>query len=83
MQEAITELDRRASEIVKTIFDTGATRLYYINGDHNNMGYVINGFYQSTGIKPIVIYLDFHSDARPTEDGPHSGTWVTEAYERD
>lgn len=29
-----------------------------------------------------MIYLDVHSDARMKEDGPHSGTWLTEAFSR-
>lgn len=53
-----------------------------MNGDHNNMGYVIGGFYQSRQQKPVVIYLDIHSDARVKEDGPHSGTWLTEVFSR-
>ena len=46
------------------------------------MGYIIGGFYQSTHVKPVVVYLDFHSDARMKEDGPHSGTWITEVFDR-
>lgn len=54
-----------------------------MNGDHNNMGYVIKGYYKhaiKTDLKkkPIVIYLDFHSDARRLADAPHSGTWISE-----
>ena len=26
--------------------------------------------------------MDIHSDARVKEDGPHSGTWLTEVFER-
>jgi len=26
--------------------------------------------------------LDIHSDARVKEDGPHSGTWITEVFAR-
>ncbi len=33
--------------------------------------------------KPIVIYLDFHSDARRLADAPHSGTWISECYDLD
>ena len=31
----------------------------------------------------MVINLDFHSDARKSEDGPHSGTWLSDAYKRE
>jgi len=53
-----------------------------MNGDHNNMGYIISGFHKSRNVKPVVIYLDVHSDARVKEDGPHSGTWLTEVFDR-
>lgn len=46
------------------------------------MGYVVGGFYEAFNKKPIVIYLDLHSDARNTDDGPHSGTWLTEVFEK-
>lgn len=26
-----------------------------------------------------VVYVDLHADSRPVEDGPHSGTWCSEA----
>lgn len=78
---ALQELDARSQKIVKTVFDA-ESRLFYMNGDHNNMGYVIGGFYAAKKIKPVVIYLDVHSDARIKEDGPHSGTWLTEVFER-
>jgi arginase family enzyme len=58
-------------------------RMYHINGDHNNMANVISGWHQGKGgAKPVVINLDFHSDARKSEDGPHSGTWLSDAYLR-
>jgi arginase family enzyme len=58
-------------------------RMFYINGDHNNMANVISGWHKGkNGEKPIVINLDFHSDARDSEDGPHSGTWLSDAYLR-
>jgi arginase family enzyme len=58
-------------------------RMFYINGDHNNMANVISGWHKGkNGEKPIVINLDFHSDARKSEDGPHSGTWLSDAYLR-
>lgn len=78
---ALQELDRRSSTVVKTIFDANS-RLFYMNGDHNNMGYIVRGFYESRHVKPVVIYLDVHSDARVKEDGPHSGTWLTEVFDR-
>lgn len=53
-----------------------------MNGDHNNMAYVVQGFYEASKQKPIVIYLDVHTDARNSEDGPHSGTWLTEVFEK-
>ena len=56
--------------------------LFYINGDHNNMANVISGYFEATSVKPIVINLDFHSDARLSHDGPHSGTWLSDAYAR-
>jgi hypothetical protein len=78
---SLKELDSRSRRIVKTVFD-GNSRLFYMNGDHNNMGYIVGGFYLSRLIKPVVIYLDIHSDARVKEDGPHSGTWITEVFGR-
>ena len=30
-----------------------------------------------------MINLDFHSDARLSHDGPHSGTWLSDAYLRE
>lgn len=78
---ALQELDSRSRAVVKTVFDANS-KLFYMNGDHNNMGYVIGGFYQSRQVKPVVIYLDIHSDARVKEDGPHSGTWLTEVFDR-
>ena len=56
--------------------------MFYINGDHNNMANIVTGFYQATKVKPIVINLDFHSDARSSSDGPHSGTWLSDGYKR-
>jgi arginase family enzyme len=53
-----------------------------MNGDHNNMAYVVGGFHEATKKKPIVIYLDVHTDARNSDDGPHSGTWLTEVFEK-
>lgn len=73
----------RAKDIAKVSFDESLgkeARLYYINGDHNNMANVVTGFYEARGVKPIVINLDFHSDARKAEDGPHSGTWLSDGY---
>ena len=32
-------------------------------------------------VRPIVVSVDLHSDARPTQDGPHSGTWCSEVSE--
>ena len=75
----------RATEIVESMFKQGdEMRMFYMNGDHNNMASVISGWYQGKQgeKKPIVINLDFHSDARKSEDGPHSGTWLTDAYQR-
>ena len=46
------------------------------------MANIVTGLYQARGQKPIVINLDFHSDARLTKDGPHSGTWLSDGYQR-
>jgi arginase family enzyme len=46
------------------------------------MANIISGFYEARGVKPVVINLDFHSDARRSDDGPHSGTWLSDAYQR-
>lgn len=81
MINSLQQLDQRSRRIVKTVFDANS-KLYYMNGDHNNMGYIIGGFYQSRMVKPVVVYLDVHSDARLKEDGPHSGTWLTEVFAR-
>ena len=67
-------------------------RVYLINGDHNHMlsaiqgvtdglsSYSNNNQQSSQIIRPIVIYIDLHADSRPIEDGPHSGTWCSEAH---
>jgi arginase family enzyme len=81
----VKEHYERGSQLVETIFGQGPLqRLFYINGDHNNMANVISGWHRAhpERMKPIVINLDFHSDARKSEDGPHSGTWLSDAYLR-
>ena len=83
--ESVHEQYIRAKNIVRTAFDKSLgtkAHLYYINGDHNNMANIITGYYEARGVKPVVINLDFHSDARISEDGPHSGTWLSDAYKR-
>jgi arginase family enzyme len=77
----LKQVDSRARGLVKTVFDA-ESRLFYMNGDHNNMGYIVGGFFESRAVKPVVIYLDIHSDARLPEDGPHSGTWLSEVFDR-
>lgn len=69
---------------MKSSFEAGGpnTKMYYINGDHNNMANIVSGIYEAKKIKPIVINLDFHSDARRSDDGPHSGTWLSDGYQR-
>jgi arginase family enzyme len=46
------------------------------------MANIVSGFYEAKKVQPIVINLDFHSDARLSEDGPHSGTWLSDGYKR-
>lgn len=79
--ESLKVLDKRSRRIVRTVFDA-ESRLFYMNGDHNNMAYIVGGFYESRQVKPVVIYFDIHSDARLSDDGPHSGTWLSEVFER-
>lgn len=70
-------------------------RVYLVNGDHNHMLSAIQGVTDGLStytndytnnnqdnniITPIVIYIDLHADSRPIEDGPHSGTWCSEAH---
>ena len=78
---AVNEHYQRSKAIVKSVFESGA-RLFYMNGDHNNMAQIVGGFYEAKKVKPVVVYLDFHSDARPMQDGPHSGTWMSEIFAR-
>ena len=47
------------------------------------MSQIVSAYAQAKKKKPIVVYLDFHSDARLIEDGPHSGTWLSEVFARD
>jgi hypothetical protein len=61
-------------------------RVYLVNGDHNHMLSAIQGVTSAFSqrntepIRPVVIYIDLHADSRPIEDGPHSGTWCSEAF---
>lgn len=61
-------------------------RVYLVNGDHNHMLSAIQGVSgafsrgQTVPTRPVVIYVDLHADSRPIEDGPHSGTWCSEAF---
>lgn len=80
--ECVHEQYKRAKKIVKVTLQMKHRYLYYINGDHNNMANIISGFYEVRKVKPVVINLDFHSDARRSDDGPHSGTWLSDAYKR-
>jgi len=51
-----------------------------LNGDNNNTFSLIASVNRVLGKKVVLIYLDIHSDCRDPEDGPHSGTWVSQAY---
>ncbi|TNV78058.1 hypothetical protein FGO68_gene13356 [Halteria grandinella] len=86
MIECVDEHYQRAAKIVECCMIEGNVgkggHLYYINGDHNNMASVVTGVYRARGVKPLVINLDFHSDARLSIDGPHSGTWLSDGYAR-
>lgn len=80
----VQEHYKRSSDLVETMFKLGSQmRMFYINGDHNNMAGIISGWKKAKYGKPIVINLDFHSDARRSDDGPHSGTWLSDAYLRE
>ena len=41
----------------------------------------VYSLYAAFNVKPVVVYVDLHADARPSEDGPHSGTWCSEIFE--
>lgn len=57
--------------------------VYLVNGDHNHMLSAIAGVKFGLGgsASPVVVYIDIHADSRPVEDGPHSGTWCSEAFQ--
>jgi hypothetical protein len=57
--------------------------VYLVNGDHNHMLSAIAGVKFGLGgnVSPVVVYIDIHADSRPVEDGPHSGTWCSEAFQ--
>jgi histidine ammonia-lyase len=76
---AVEEIDRRTQVICDAILATGSS-VICLNGDNNNTLSLIASSYKNYKQKVVVIYLDIHSDCRDPNDGPHSGTWVTQGY---
>lgn len=79
---AVQEIDKRTQVICDTIFESGSN-VICLNGDNNNTLSLIGSVKKAYNKKVILIYLDVHSDCRDPYDGPHSGTWVTQAYKND
>ena len=75
---------QRLTNIMARVFMDNHSRakgLYLVNGDHSHMLSAIAAVKFGLGVRPIVVYIDIHADSRPTSDGPHSGTWCSEAFE--
>ncbi len=79
---AVQEIDRRTQKVCDTVFNSGSN-LICLNGDNNNTFSVIESLKKAYNKKVVLIYLDIHSDCRDINDGPHSGTWVSQSYEKD
>jgi hypothetical protein len=84
---SVLEHHHRLSNVISSIYAANHStsslrggRVYLVNGDHNHMLSAIAAVY-SSGVKPTVVYIDLHADSRPVQDGPHSGTWCSEAFE--
>lgn len=90
--DAVRVQHQRTSHLVQTVYESAfavnqhATKIYMVNGDHNHMTGIVEGYVKATENKqrpvdkPIIVYLDLHADSRPPEDGPHSGTWICDVY---
>jgi arginase family enzyme len=87
--DSVTEHHRRLRNVIAQVFMNSSVEgvhngrraaVYLVNGDHNHMTSAIEGVLVGTKQKPIVVYIDLHADSRPLEDGPHSGTWCSEAF---
>jgi len=76
---SVKEIDRRTQKICDTILQNGSG-VICLNGDNNNTYSLIASVNRAFEKKVILIYLDIHSDCRDPDDGPHSGTWVSQAY---
>lgn len=84
----VQTVHRRSTAVIDAVFrgaagprGTSDSRLFFVNGDHNHMTAAVSGFVQARpkgAALPIVVNVDLHSDARPSSDGPHSGTWCAE-----
>ena len=82
--ECVREARRRGTAILTTVFQSvrpGHAQVYLVNGDHDHMTTAVGSLYAVYKVKPVVINVDLHADARPSEDGPHSGTWCSEIFE--
>jgi arginase family enzyme len=77
---SVGEVDRRTQQVCDKILQSGS-QIICLNGDNNNTFSLIASVEKAFKKKVVLIYLDLHSDCRDTNDGPHSGTWVTQAYE--
>lgn len=92
LKSAVLSHHNRLSSVISQIYLSRSAKVssypsvYLVNGDHNHMLSAIEGVargFSNDGkvhIRPVVIYIDLHADSRPIEDGPHSGTWCSEAF---
>lgn len=82
--DAVKKHHQRLTDVLSRLFSCHkrgqAKGVFLVNGDHNHMLSAIGGVYSGTGLKPVIVYVDLHADSRPVEDGPHSGTWCSEAF---
>lgn len=92
LKAAVSSHHNRLSSVISQVYlSRSATILsyphvYLVNGDHNHMLSAIEGVARGFSVdgkvrlRPVVVYIDLHADSRPIEDGPHSGTWCSEAF---
>jgi hypothetical protein len=94
LKSAVLSHHQRLSSAITQIYlsSSSSPRVYLVNGDHNHMLSAIQGVSSALSqknshssnsvapVRPVVIYVDLHADSRPIDDGPHSGTWCSEAF---
>lgn len=82
--DSVTEVATRGIATMKMVMCSAGedSKVFLVNGDHDHMTTAVGGFFEATGAQPVVVYLDIHADSRPAEDGPHSGTWCCEMFDK-